>query len=421
VSEKQIFAAIEASDHEIRLVIGEFFNTRFNIIKVERIPCSGLTFSEVKDPDAVSTSIRKAVEEAKKMISADIRMVILAVPSYRMKRYSVKTTVEIRGIDGVVTAQDVKTALGRAMKTKIDPSLVIVQSVPVKYTVNGVSSKRMPLDERCTEMTVDVDLLCADKKLTFDLVECVENTGLKVMDVFLDIYAVGKEAALFEQANDHQIIVLKVEREATTLGLIRKGRLTTAAILPAGIGTIAGAITEKYSDISSEMAVELLLYSARLNQTVCSSNPVHIWSENGETRTISEQELVDCVRDYVNLWLDSIEKTCIPILQAGPTAVMITGEGGETEGLDDLVSERLHVETQTYIPETLGGRNAGLTACLGLFYAYQDRLPITGYEDESLDMDAFINAVSYRESSDENKEDTLTDKLKGLFLEGKKN
>ena len=36
------------------------------------------------------------------------------------------------------------------------------------------------------------------------------------------------------------------------------------------------------------------------------------------------------------------------------------------------------VYVKDYIPETLGGRNAGLSACLGLFYAYKDRQPITG-------------------------------------------
>jgi cell division protein FtsA len=164
-------------------------------------------------------------------------------------------------------------------------------------------------------------------------------------------------------------------------------------------------------------------YSARLDQEVCSSNPVYIWAEGKESRTISEQELVECLKPNIDLWLDSIEKTCLPILQAGPTTVMITGEGGETQGLSELVQKRLGVETTCYIPETLGGRNAGLTACLGLFYAYQDKLPITGSIDDSLDMDAFARAVSFREKASkkqENKEDTLTNKLKGLFLEGKK-
>ena len=110
-------------------------------------------------------------------------------------------------------------------------------------------------------------------------------------------------------------------------------------------------------------------------------------------------------------------------MQAGKTAVMITGEGGETQGLDLLVQDALGVPAACYIPETLGGRNAGLTACLGLFYAYQDKLPITGDPDDSIDMDAFIKAVSYREkkAGDGSREDTFTNKLRGLFSEGKKN
>ena len=41
VSEKQIYTALEISDQEVRLIVGEFFNTRFNIIKVERAGCQG--------------------------------------------------------------------------------------------------------------------------------------------------------------------------------------------------------------------------------------------------------------------------------------------------------------------------------------------------------------------------------------------
>ena len=47
-SDKQIFAAVEAADHEIRLIVGEFFNTRFNIIKVERVPVGFSTVGKSK-------------------------------------------------------------------------------------------------------------------------------------------------------------------------------------------------------------------------------------------------------------------------------------------------------------------------------------------------------------------------------------
>ncbi|MBE6129622.1 MAG: cell division protein FtsA [Erysipelotrichaceae bacterium] len=421
MSDKQIFAALEAADHEIRLVVGEFFNTRFNIIKVERIPSGGVTYDQVVDPDEVTRAIRTAVANTKKMLGADVKSVIMAMPSYHMKKYSYKSTVDVEGIDGTVTVQDVRNAIRKAQQMQIAKDYALIQTVCVRYTVNGISTRRVPLGERCSQLTVDIDLLCADRKFAFDLVTCAENAGLSVMDLFLDVYAVGKEAALFEQAVDRQVVILKVEREGTTLGLLKRGRLTTAAVLPAGLGTIAGALSDQYG-IRTDIAAELLKYSCRLDQEKCSDNPVHIWSDNGETRTISEQELVDCVRPNVAAWANAVQKTCGPILQADETTVIITGEGGETDGLDRVLQKLLGVETRYYIPETLGGRNGGLTACLGLFYAYQDRLPITGNMDDSLDMDAFIKAVSYRDKkNDVNREDTLTNKLKGLFLEGKKN
>ncbi len=421
MSDKQIFAALEAADHEIRLVVGEFFNTRFNIIKVERIPSGGVTYDQVVDPDEVTRAIKTAVANTKKMLGADVKSVIMAMPSYHMKKYSYKSTVDVEGIDGTVTVQDVRNAIRKAQQMQIAKDYALIQTVCVRYTVNGISTRRVPLGERCSQLTVDIDLLCADRKFAFDLVTCAENAGLSVMDLFLDVYAVGKEAALFEQAVDRQVVILKVEREGTTLGLLKRGRLTTAAVLPAGLGTIAGALSDQYG-IRTDIAAELLKYSCRLDQEKCSDNPVHIWSDNGETRTISEQELVDCVRPNVAAWANAVQKTCGPILQADETTVIITGEGGETDGLDRVLQKLLGVETRYYIPETLGGRNGGLTACLGLFYAYQDRLPITGNMDDSLDMDAFIKAVSYRDKkNDVNREDTLTNKLKGLFLEGKKN
>ncbi|MCR5795896.1 MAG: cell division protein FtsA [Solobacterium sp.] len=420
MADKQIFAALEAADHEVRLVVGEFFNTRFNILKVERVACDGVSYNGVTNAEAVTAAIRKALEACRKQLGAEIKKVILAIPSFGIRRYSLKSTVDVEGIDPTVTPQDIRNAISKASQTKIDSRLALIQAVCVKYTVNGITSRRLPIGERCTSLTVDIDLLCVEKKFAYQLVRCVENAGISIMDVFLDIYAVGKEAALFEQAINHQVIILKMEREATTLGLLRQGRLTTGTIVPQGLGSLAAPLIENYG-INSEEAIELVKYCARLNQEVCSSNPVHIWAYKGETRTISEQELVDCIRERVNAWLAAIEKSCIPILQAGETAVMITGEGGETEGLSELLQKRLNAETKVYIPETLGGRNAGLSAALGLFYAYQDRLPITGYTDDSLDMDAFVRAVSYRDkTADGTKEDTLTNKLKGIFLEGKK-
>ena len=117
--DKQIFAAIEVSDHEIRLIIGEFFNTRFNVIKTSRIPAFGLTYDQVTDENEIIRAIRKAVDNANKTIGARIERVLLCIPSYKVTCLPLKVRKPIDSIDGVCTAHDIKEAVRRAMATKI--------------------------------------------------------------------------------------------------------------------------------------------------------------------------------------------------------------------------------------------------------------------------------------------------------------
>ena len=56
MEEKQIFATLEVSDHEVRMIVGEFFNTRFNILKVERVPVDALSYDTITDQDALTAA-----------------------------------------------------------------------------------------------------------------------------------------------------------------------------------------------------------------------------------------------------------------------------------------------------------------------------------------------------------------------------
>ena len=192
MDDKQIFAALEITGHEVRLIVGEFFNTRFNIIKVEQVPCTGLSLNAVEQPEEVVDAIQKAAADASKLIGAPLQKVILAIPSVNMHRYSVKVTVPIEGIDGEITVENIRQAMRKAQTINIGKGYALIQTDCVKYTVNGISTRRLPIGEKARQLTVEIDMLCADRKLSFDLVGCVEKAGLSVMDIYLDIYAVSR-------------------------------------------------------------------------------------------------------------------------------------------------------------------------------------------------------------------------------------
>ena len=77
---KQIYGALEFTDREIKLVVGEFYNTRFNIIRVEKEPCKGIEDFEIKDREAVKKSVTNIIRRANELIGASIERVILIIP-----------------------------------------------------------------------------------------------------------------------------------------------------------------------------------------------------------------------------------------------------------------------------------------------------------------------------------------------------
>ncbi|MBR2553198.1 MAG: cell division protein FtsA, partial [Erysipelotrichaceae bacterium] len=205
---KQIYASLEFSENEIRLLVGEYFNIRFNVIKLERVPCEGLTNCRITDHDKVKEALQRVLENTSKMLGAKVEQVILLIPSINMKRYPLKVTLPTK--HGYLSKEDIAYALSQTMKTPVDDDVTIINASIIRYIVNGISYRRLPEKEVCDEFAVDIDLLCADKKIAFEYAMLLDECELKIMDVCLDSYAIGKEAALFERTLNRNLILLNI-------------------------------------------------------------------------------------------------------------------------------------------------------------------------------------------------------------------
>ena len=417
MNNKQIYAALEIADHEIRLIVGEFFNTRFNVIKVERVPCSGVESGQIIDQQLVSDTIRKVVENASSKVGAAIKKVLLCVPSIDAERIGVKVNVRVDSIDKKITILDIRNAVKKAMSTPIDEQYALINAVCVRYTCNGITTRRMPVGEISDELTVHLDLLCASRQIAFDYVTCVENSGLQILDISLDSFAIAKEACLFEQAVDQNVIVLKLEREQTSLALLHEGRFSSCDVIPHGIGRWIGKVSEKVH-LPLDVASRLVYFNGRVEPESCKTSPIYIWSSNGVTSTISEQELCDIMKEPAAKWIDEIKSASEPIVSSMKTSVVITGEGAEIEGLAESLAKALGCSVKRYFPETLGVRSAALTSALGMFYVYADTHIALGETDSCVDLEQFNKSVIVKpiKTSDDK---TITNKLKNILFDNK--
>lgn len=408
MNEQDVQVGLEIADHEIRLVVGQFFNTRLNIMKVERVLSSGIHNAQIIDQSAVIQKIVSAVKHVEENLGLSIERVILSLPSIGLARYVRRISIPI---DEKVTLKDIKAVYKEALNTEIPDHQALVNLAITKSLVNGITMRKLPINETCDALSVDVDLLCADKEMVYRYVQTVEKAGLQVSEISLDSFALGKEASLFEKSLEQHLIAIKAERQSTSLSLFAKGKLISTETIDLGSKRIISAMVNRFN-LPIEIADRLLHMNARFGLDHYPNTPIYLWSSDGKTHTLSEDDLMNVIQPILNVWIDEIKTTILPIIETSSAKIVLFGESGEINGFDQLLASACQCECELYIPETLGVRSSALASVTGLFYVLKDQTSLREFLP-GVDMGLF-NQMLVKEKEIIS-DDTISGKFKGLF------
>ena len=175
-----------------------------------------------------------------------IERVLLCVPAYRTKKEGIRLSKAIDNYERKVTSDDVQTLVRKGYTHSTPSDMVTVNWMCKQYITNGIVSRRVPLNDVCDILDIDMDLLFADKMTTYDYASVVESAGLDIIDICLYNYAVGKEATLFEQSLHKNVISMHIERDRTTLSAIVNGSIEETKIIYRGYGEWEKALMEMW-------------------------------------------------------------------------------------------------------------------------------------------------------------------------------
>ncbi len=428
--EKQIFASLEIADHEIRLILGEFHNTRFNVLKTERVECASIEKSsntkydslKIKNKDQISNTIKKMLDNASSNVGAKIENVILSIPSTNVVRKAVTITQRNEDYNRLITPYEINRAYKKAMDTPIDNQHIVVNAICSKFIYQGNVSRKIPYNKVCDEYTMVIDLYMTNRQLTFDLVSCVEATGCKVLDICLDAYALAKEISLFEHEMNDNIILVKLEQQSTTISYFSENRLLSSRVLNEGYLAWGMQFALK-QEVPKNVVASIILNNGRLNSSSYSDHVIYLWSKNNVKHVLSDRQLQELLQPSLKEWSSIIEEICIQKTETKNNRVILCGEGADIEGLDRYLEKLTGCDVKKYIPDTLGARTPALANCLGLFFAYKDHQDILGKQQTSINMMQFNKAIGVSKESKEidtvssDNENTITGKLKNIWFD----
>lgn len=408
--EKQIIAALELADHEVRLIVGQFYNSRLNILKVERVAHFGISGAAIANEAHVVEAIKKATENASRNLGVVIRNVLLLVPGVQVKRVNNQVRIPVAGR---ITELDIRRAYRELLETKGPEGYVLTNALVSKYFINGISTRKVPLQERSETMTVEAECYYGKQSLVFSYVGCVEKSGLRVIDIIIDDIAMGKEASLFEASINHPVIAFTLNEQISKMTLFHKGVLMASDFTETGTGMFMKRLETQFN-VPHDVVHRLIYDNVDLNNQTPHDDPVFIWSTKTNSHTISQKDIMDVVGEAVESYILDLCSRSEPILQLGDPEIVLVGEGADIAGLSDTIESSTDFKARVYRPTTFGVRDTGLIAGLGAFYYYKDQSVYREKSIWSVEEDELKEVVLQLEpSSDE----SITKKLKNLFFD----
>ncbi len=405
---KQVYATLKLDDDKIEVLVAEFYNTRFNIICTYSSDIKGISEYEVTDKNALVAGVKKAITEVSKKVGATLEKVILVLPPYKFKRTSLK--VSIVPSDGYIKKKDIARAITNSLKTDVDDDLLVINTHICKYTINGISTRRLPENESCDEAFVDIDLLCADKKMTFDYVEAVSESGLEILDLVLSNYAIAKESVALENSINQNIILLDINNSRTYLSLIYKTKLLSSEIIYSGLNVLSKSVCDIYH-LQESIVSRLIKYNVNMNSNH-DEDAIYAWNDGDSNKSIRIADLNDLVKLPLEAYIDKLVSMCKPILEKG-ASFLLTGEGSDMEAISIMLKEKSGVEVKNYYPDIIGARKAELCAVFGALFVYREKANLNDLSVNCVNIAEYDKTVDQIEVDVEG--ESITSKIKNLF------
>lgn len=405
---KQVYATLKLDDDKIEILVAEFYNTRFNIICTYSANVKGISDYDVTDKNALVSDIKKAIKDVSKKVGATLQKVILVLPPYKFKRTSLK--VSIIPSDGYIKKKDIARAITNSLKTEVDDDLLVINTHISKYTVNGISTRRLPENESCDEALIDIDLLCADKNMAFTYVEAVNAAGLEILDLVLSNYAIAKESVALENSINQNIILLDINDTRTYLSLIYKTKLLSSEIIYSGLKEFADPVCDAYH-LPENIVNRLVKYNVDYGSKYL-NDAIYAWNDGDTSKSIKICDINELVKIPLDAFTDKVSTMCKPILEKGGN-FLLTGQGSDMKAISASLKEKTGADVKNYYPDIIGARKAELCAVYGALFVYREKANLNDLSVNCVNIAEYDKTVDQIEVDVEG--ESITSKIKNLF------
>ena len=197
VEPNHLIVGLDIGSSKIDVFIGE--ETDKGNIRVLGLGTPPLGRGAANELEATVAVLKKAVEDAEMTSGIDVKEVYVGIAGTNTRSYASRATIPLRDFGGVVTKMAMSRVVEQASELVQRPAdMDIIHILPGDYILDNRTGIKNPQGMEGTSLSVDVQLVMAQKGIIRNIKKAVENAGLTVKELVLeqlaDAYCVLEDA-----------------------------------------------------------------------------------------------------------------------------------------------------------------------------------------------------------------------------------
>ncbi|WP_017753638.1 cell division protein FtsA [Calidifontibacillus oryziterrae] len=373
MNSSEIIVSLDIGTSNVKVIIGEVSNDSLNIIGVGNVKSEGIKKGSIIDIDETVQSIRKAVDQAERMVGMNVNRVVVGVAGNHIQLIPSHGVVAVSSENREIGNEDIARVIDAAQVISIPPEREIIGVVPHQFIVDGLDGINDPRGMIGVRLEVEGTIVTGSRTILHNLLKCVEKAGLEITDICLQPLATGS-IALSKDEKNIGVALVDIGGGQTTLSIFEHGHLQVTQVLPIGGDHMTNDISIGLRT-STEEAEKIKLKHGYAFYDHASADEIFYVPVIGSDiqEQYSQLDLSDIIEARLEEVLLIVQET---IKKLGyrdlPGGYVFTGGVANLPGLLELAQLVLQHNLRIAKPDYIGVRDPIYTTSVGLLqYVYR--------------------------------------------------
>lgn len=373
MNSNEIYVSLDIGTSSVKVIIGEMVNDSLNIVGVGNVKSEGLRKGSIVDIDETVHSIKRAIEQAERMIGMEIHEVIVGITGNHVALRPCHGVVAVSSENREISDEDVARVIDAAQVVSIPPEREIIDVIPKQFIVDGLDEINDPRGMIGVRLEMEGTIITGSKTILHNTLRCVEKAGLQIADITLQPLAAGA-FALSKDEKNLGVALVDIGGGSTTVAVFENGHLKATSVLPIGGDHItkdisiglrtstedAETIKVKYGHAFYDHASEEEVFSVPI-----------IGSD--QHQQFNQLEMADIIEARLEEIFDMVQSEISKMgVRDLPGGFVLTGGVANMQGVLELAQLVFQNRVRIAIPDYIGVRESQYTTAVGLIkFAYK--------------------------------------------------